>query len=167
MEQKCTIQLPKTHIYIHHTAFTILYTNNQSGTSSAAKSNTWDSKRLSRNDPLSTLPARREKKTQMWNPAALLNTFLKINTEKKEKKTLSVVLEILFMFLIQCVKKVSAVLHPLSAHGCSSLSWVISYIPLLDWVCLNNRHKLPNSHYLLQGGLFTIWIFHCWMTGFE
>lgn len=65
----------KTYLFIHSTALTIPYTNNQSSASGAAKSNIWDSKRLLRNNPFSTLPDW-QGKTLMWNPAANFDHIL-------------------------------------------------------------------------------------------
>lgn len=99
-----------------------------------------------RSKSLRALPTPWEK-TLTWNPAAILALF-----KNKYPKNHSEELEALSVFLTQCVKRLQCcditsrwALHTLNAHGCSSLSWVISYIPLLDWVYLNNWLQLQKQ----------------------
>lgn len=114
----------------------------------------WDSKRPLRNDPLSTLPARREKKLRCGTLQHFFNTFLKINTEKNGKKP-----SVWCWRNCSCCdpvcEKVSARLHPLSAHGYSSLSWVI-FLHSSPWLSLLKQPSQAQQQPLSSPG----WIVH-------
>lgn len=111
--------MAKTYLFIHPTALTILYTNNQSSASGAAKSNIWDSKRLLRNNPLSTLPARREK---LW--CGTLQHFQHFFKNKYKKKPQSDAGDIVHVSGTVCDKSLALWHYSMTSPSPPECTWM-------------------------------------------